>query len=104
MIADNEIRDANTLGICAMLRQLRGLLSLAHTLTFRSDGAARRLTFRSPAGHEIEKCLASAIGPKSQCGASDKRPRAASIAQMPSVLASRISLSAIMLRISSTLN
>ena len=37
-------------------------------------------------------------------GASDRRPRAASVAQMPSVLASRISLSAIMRRISSLLN
>src|SRR6266550_3606219 len=37
-------------------------------------------------------------------GASDKRPRAASVAQMPSVLASRISLSAIMRRISSLVN
>src|SRR4030095_8965888 len=38
------------------------------------------------------------------CGASDRRPRAASVAQIPSVLASRISLSAIMRRISSLVN
>jgi len=50
------------------------------------------------------KMSRSAIGPKSQCGASDKKPRAASVAQMPSVLASRISFSAIMRRISSLLN
>ena len=45
-----------------------------------------------------------AIEPEAQRGASDRRPRAASVAQMPSVLASQMSLSAIMRRISATVN
>ena len=54
MIADNEIRDANTLGICATLAA-RGLLSLARVEIFGPMALRDIFKFRDPPESETSK-------------------------------------------------